>query len=81
MLISFLALIALINAILGHVPSPGGGYLSLERIFGWVFSPVAWSMGVPWRDAGTVGTFDASDTVLTTATSGADGTYSFTGRT
>ena len=34
-----------------------------------------------YSDAGTVGTFDASDTVLTTATSGADGTYSFTGRT
>jgi CNT family concentrative nucleoside transporter len=55
MLISFLALIALVNAILGHVPVPGGGYLSLERIFGWVFAPVAWSMGVPWRDAPTIG--------------------------
>ncbi len=55
MLISFLALIALVNAILGHVPIPGGGYLSLERIFGWVFAPVAWAMGVPWRDAPTIG--------------------------
>src|SRR5690242_7064433 len=56
MLISFLALIALLNAILAHVPSPvGGGYLSLERIFGWVFAPIAWAMGVPWRDAPTIG--------------------------
>jgi CNT family concentrative nucleoside transporter len=55
MLISFLALIALVNAILGHVPVPGGGYLSLERIFGWIFAPVAWSMGVPWHDAPTIG--------------------------
>jgi CNT family concentrative nucleoside transporter len=56
MLISFLALIALLNAILGHVPSPvGTGYLSLERIFGWVFAPIAWAMGVPWRDAPTIG--------------------------
>jgi concentrative nucleoside transporter, CNT family len=55
MLISFLALIALVNAILGHVPVPGGGYLSLERIFGWVFAPVAWAMGVPWHDAPTIG--------------------------
>src|SRR5436190_2181003 len=55
MLISFLALIALVNAILGHVPFPGGGRLSLERIFGWVFAPIAWSMGVPWRDAPTIG--------------------------
>jgi len=49
MLISFLALIALLNALLGLV------HLSLPQIFGWVFSPVAWSMGVPWRDAPTVG--------------------------
>jgi CNT family concentrative nucleoside transporter len=55
MLISFLALIALVNAILGHVPVPGGGTLSLERIFGWVFAPVAWAMGVPWHDAPTIG--------------------------
>jgi CNT family concentrative nucleoside transporter len=49
MLISFLALIAMINALLGVV------HLSLQQIFGWVFAPVAWSMGVPWRDAPTVG--------------------------
>jgi CNT family concentrative nucleoside transporter len=56
MLISFLALIALLNALLGNVPSPfGGGYLSLERIFGWVFAPVAYAMGVPWSDAPVIG--------------------------
>jgi CNT family concentrative nucleoside transporter len=54
MLISFLALIALLNALLGYIPVPGGP-LSLERIFGWVFAPVAWAMGVPWRDAPTIG--------------------------
>jgi CNT family concentrative nucleoside transporter len=54
MLISFLALIALVNAVLAHVPFAGAP-LSLGRIFGWVFAPVAWSMGVPWRDAPTIG--------------------------
>jgi CNT family concentrative nucleoside transporter len=54
MLISFLALIALVNAILGQVPFYGEP-LSLGRIFGWVFAPVAWAMGVPWRDAPTIG--------------------------
>ena len=49
MLISFLALVALVNALLGLV------HLSLQQIFGWVFAPVAWSMGVPWRDAPTIG--------------------------
>src|ERR1043166_7041687 len=50
MLISFLALVALINALLGLV------HLSLEQIFGWLFAPIAWAMGVPWRDAPTIGT-------------------------
>ena len=54
MLISFLALIALVNAVLGTVPFYGEP-LSLGRIFGWVFAPVAWAMGVPWRDAPTIG--------------------------
>src|SRR5207244_3082287 len=49
MLISFLALIALVNAVLGWV------HLSLQQIFGWVFAPIAWSLGVPWRDAPAVG--------------------------
>jgi CNT family concentrative nucleoside transporter len=49
MLISFMALIALLNALLGVVG------LSLQQIFGWVFAPIAWSMGVPWRDAPTIG--------------------------
>jgi concentrative nucleoside transporter, CNT family len=49
MLISFLALIALVNALLGLAG------LSLQQIFGWIFAPVAWSMGVPWRDAPVIG--------------------------
>jgi CNT family concentrative nucleoside transporter len=65
MLISFIALIALVNAILGHVGHwvhmPG---LSLERIFGWVFAPIAWSLGVPWRDAPTIGNLLGTRMVL-----------------
>lgn len=55
MLISFLALIAMLNAMLGYIPWPGGGELSLGRIFGWVFAPIAWTMGVPWKDAPIIG--------------------------
>jgi CNT family concentrative nucleoside transporter len=58
MLISFLALIALTNALLGLVG------LSLERIFGFVLAPLAWSMGVPWRDAATVGNLLGTRMVL-----------------
>ena len=49
MLISFMALVALVDALLGLV------HLSMGQIFGWVFAPVAWSMGVPWRDAPAIG--------------------------
>ena len=49
MLISFLALIAMVNYLLGYA------HLSLQQIFGCIFAPVAWSMGVSWRDAPVIG--------------------------
>jgi CNT family concentrative nucleoside transporter len=58
MLIAFLALIAMCNGILGWVHTlPLMSWLppSLEKIFGVVFAPVAWVMGVPWKDASTIG--------------------------
>jgi CNT family concentrative nucleoside transporter len=58
MLISFMALIALVNAIL----SVAG--LTLQQIFGWVFAPIAWSLGVPWRDAATIGNLLGTRMVL-----------------
>jgi CNT family concentrative nucleoside transporter len=58
MLIAFLALIAMLNGILGWVHTvplmhwlPG----SLQGIFGVVFAPVAWIMGVTWKDASSIG--------------------------
>ena len=58
MLISFLAIVALINGGLGLVG------LSLQQILGWVFSPIAWSLGVPWRDAATIGNLLGTRMVL-----------------
>jgi CNT family concentrative nucleoside transporter len=58
MLIAFLALIAMVNGILGGIHNlPHMGWLppSLEKIFGVVFAPVAWIMGVPWKDASAIG--------------------------
>jgi CNT family concentrative nucleoside transporter len=56
MLLAFIALIALINALLGAAGGVAGiEGLSLERLFGWILAPLAWLMGVPWGDAGTVG--------------------------
>ena len=58
MLISFVALIALVNAILGVAG------LTLQQVFGWVFAPVAWSLGVPWKDAAAVGNLLGTRMVL-----------------
>ena len=67
MLIAFLALIAMLNGILGWVHTlPLMGWLpgSLEQIFGIVFSPVAWIMGVPWKDCATIGNLLGTRLVL-----------------
>ncbi|QEM82472.1 NupC/NupG family nucleoside CNT transporter [Halomonas binhaiensis] len=58
MLLAFIGLIALINGILGGV----GGWvgidsLSLEMILGWLFSPLAFLLGVPWNEATLAGSF------------------------
>jgi len=56
MLIAFLALIALVNGFMSWAHSlaawiPG----SLEQLFGIVFAPVAWLLGVSWKDSSTIG--------------------------
>ena len=57
MLLAFLALIALGNGLLGWLTGlVGVEGITLERIFGLVFAPVAWLIGVPWSDAVEVGT-------------------------
>ena len=65
MLISFVAMIFLFNGMLGAIGGaigiPG---LSMQMIFGWVFAPVAWSLGVPWRDAAAVGNLLGTRMVL-----------------
>jgi CNT family concentrative nucleoside transporter len=56
MLIAFLALIALMNGMMGWVHGQMGWFPeSLQKVFGWVFAPIAWLLGVPWHDAGTIG--------------------------
>jgi len=56
MLIAFLALIALANGMMGFGHAHAAWFPeSLQKVFGWVFAPVAWLLGVPWQDAGTIG--------------------------
>jgi CNT family concentrative nucleoside transporter len=61
MLISFIALIALTNGILGGVHNGLAHYgiawlpSSLETIFGKIFAPIAWIIGIPWKDCPAIG--------------------------
>ncbi len=61
MLISFIALIALANGILGGIHNGFAHFgwsrfpSSFQQIFGVVFAPVAWIIGIPWRDCGAIG--------------------------
>jgi len=58
MLISFLALVALLDMLLGWVHLHNGLHWipgSLGEILGFVFAPVAWLIGVPWQDCGVIG--------------------------
>jgi len=61
MLISFIALIYLVDGCFGAahnvLASHGVGWFpsSVEQIFGWIFSPVAWLVGIPWRDCPAIG--------------------------
>ena len=65
MLLAFIALIALINGILGGIGSIFGyGGLTLEGVLGYVFSPLAFVIGVPWSDAVEAGSFIGQKLVL-----------------
>ncbi|HUE77812.1 MAG TPA: nucleoside transporter C-terminal domain-containing protein [Longimicrobiales bacterium] len=77
MLLAFIALIALLNAVLGLIADwtgldtlllslgalPEGQGLTLEVILGWILAPLAWLMGVPWVDAVAVGSLLGIKTV------------------
>jgi CNT family concentrative nucleoside transporter len=65
MLISFIAIIALVNGGFAVVHGWLGWFpASIQVVLGWVGQPVAWAMGVPWRDAGTIGSLLGTRAVL-----------------
>jgi CNT family concentrative nucleoside transporter len=64
MLIVFLALTALVNAVLGWAGGLFGVSLSLELLLGWIFSPLAFLLGVPSADVTKIGSLLGQKTVL-----------------
>ncbi|MFA6167605.1 MAG: nucleoside transporter C-terminal domain-containing protein [Gemmatimonadaceae bacterium] len=65
MLMAFVALVALLNAMLGWGGSLMGiDGLSLQMMLGWLLRPLAWVMGVPWADTAYVGSLIGIKTTL-----------------
>jgi CNT family concentrative nucleoside transporter len=64
MLIVFIALVHLTNAILDLLPDIAGAPVTLQRILGLVMAPVCWLIGIPWAQAPTAGTLMGIKTVL-----------------
>ena len=54
MLLVLLSLIALANGLLGLIPV-GDAPLTLQQIFGWLFAPLAWLVGIDWHEAVSAG--------------------------
>jgi CNT family concentrative nucleoside transporter len=65
MLISFLALIAMVNGIMGWTHNHVGFFPeSIQKVLGTIFAPVAWLIGVPGKDCGAVGSLLGTRTVI-----------------
>ena len=63
MLLVIISLVALVNGVLGLL-EVSGEPLSLQRMLGWLFSPLAWLIGVPWSEAHLAGNLMGSKIVL-----------------
>ena len=59
MLIAFISMVAMINFVLGVLGT------SMQEMLGLLFKPLAWTMGIPWKDAEVVGTLMGEKIVLT----------------
>jgi len=63
MLIVLVSLIALVNALIASVVISGEA-LTLQRIMGWLFAPVAWLIGIPWAESTQAGALLGTKVVL-----------------
>lgn len=64
MLIVLVALVTLMNMLIGTLPDFNDAPLTLQRMLGWVMAPVAWLIGIPWAEATTAGALLGTKTVL-----------------
>ncbi|MBI5323470.1 nucleoside transporter C-terminal domain-containing protein [Bradyrhizobium sp.] len=64
MLLVLVALVYLVNAIIGLLPEVGGARISLQRLLGYLMAPICWLMGLPWPQAVTAGSLMGTKTIL-----------------
>jgi CNT family concentrative nucleoside transporter len=65
MLIVLVAFVYMVNGLIGAiVPDVAGAPVTMQRIFGWVMSPMAWLLGIPWSEAPAAGALLGTKTVL-----------------
>ena len=58
------ALVALTDEALSLLPLVGDEPLTLKRVFGWIFAPLMWLIGVPWGEAATAGGLMGTKAIL-----------------
>ena len=63
-IIVIFALVALVDQILAALPLVAGDALTLKRLFGWIFAPLMWMIGVPWDEAGAAGSLMGTKAIL-----------------
>lgn len=63
-LIVVFALVALTDSVLGLAPDIWGGPVTLQRVFGWIFAPLMWLLGVPWAEAQSAGALMGTKAIL-----------------
>jgi len=64
MLIVMVALVELVNVLLGVLPNFLGQPLTLQRLLGFVMAPIVWLFGIPWSEAQTAGSLMGTKTIL-----------------
>ncbi len=64
MLLVLVALVALVNVMLDVLPAVAGKPITLERMFGWIFAPLAFAIGIPWEEAAAGGQLLGVKTIL-----------------
>jgi CNT family concentrative nucleoside transporter len=58
------ALVALVDMMLAALPFIEGEAISLKRLFGWLFAPFMWLLGVPWAEAQAAGGLMGTKAIL-----------------